>query len=107
MDIQEIQVADAAEIQPPLVTGTILSLNGFDQEVTCESICAEGFTSFAGLMPMKGKDIRDLAESYGRRTIGDGRLIFGLCRVWYLIGLIHWVQDFGSIGQEPCIKGIN
>jgi hypothetical protein len=59
-------------------------------------------------MPMKEKDVRDLAESYGRRTIGDCRVIVGLCCIRYLIGLIHWVQDFlGRIGQEPSIEGIN
>ena len=77
MDIQEIQVADAAEIQPPPVMDTILSWIGFDQEATCERIRAEqGFRSFSDLMPMKEKDVRDLAESYGRRTIEDGRVIF-------------------------------
>ena len=70
MDIQEIQVADAAEIQPPPVMDTILSWIGFDQEATRERIRAEGFTSLSDLMPMKEKDVRHLAKSYGRRTIG-------------------------------------
>ena len=52
---------------------------------------------------LKEKDIRDLAESYGRRTITDGRFIFGLRRIRYLIGLVHWVQDFGRVGQVPTI----
>ena len=47
------------------------------------------------------KDIRDLAESYGRRTVADGRFIFGIRRTQFLLGLIHWVQDFERIaGSE-------
>lgn len=108
MDIEEIPPAEAAEIQPPPVMDTILNWIGFEQqEATRERIREEGFASFADLMPMKEKDIRDLAESYGRRTVADGRVIFGLRRIRYLIGLIHWVQDFGRIGQEPSIEGIN
>jgi hypothetical protein len=55
---------------------------------------------------MKEKDVRDLAESYGRRTLADGRAIFGLRRVCYLIGLIHWNQDFQRTGESPTIEGI-
>jgi hypothetical protein len=73
MDIEEIPPAEAAEIQPPPIMDTILSWIGFEQEATRERIREEGFASFADLMPMKEKDIRDLAESYGRRTIADGR----------------------------------
>jgi hypothetical protein len=54
---------------------------------------------------MKEKDIRDLAESYGQRTAGDGRFIFGIRRTRYLLGLIHWVQDFGRVGEVPSLAG--
>jgi hypothetical protein len=56
---------------------------------------------------MREKDIRDLAESYGRRTIGDGRFIFGICRIKYLIGLVHWVQDFARINGTPDMTVFN
>ncbi len=46
------------------------------------------------------KDICDLAESYGRRTINDGRFIFGVRRIKRLIGLVPWVQDFGWVSEE-------
>lgn len=92
---------------PPPVMDTILTWIGFDIAVTRERIQAEGFESFEDLKPMKEKDISDLSESYGRRTIADGRVIFGLRRIRYLIGLIHWVQDFGRVGGEPTIEGIN
>ena len=53
------------------------------------------------------KDVRDLAKSYTRRTAADGRVIFGLRRVRYLIGLVHWVQDFQRVGEEPTIVGVD
>ena len=56
-------------------------------------------------MSTKAKDISSLAESYGRRTVADGRVIFGLRRIRHLIGLIHWVQDFRRVGEEPTIAG--
>ena len=34
----------------------------------------------------------------------DGRFIFGLRRIRYLIGLVHWVQDYGRVGQTPTIE---
>jgi hypothetical protein len=86
---------------------TILGWIGFDQAATRDRIREEGFEMFADLATMKEKDIRDLAESYSRRTVADGRAIFGLRRIRYMIGLIHWVQDYGRIGEEPTLVGID
>ena len=77
---------------------------GFDVQATRERLRVEGFNAFDDLRALKEKDIRDLAESYDRRTIVDGRFIFGLRRIRYLIGLVHWVQDFGRVGQTPTIE---
>jgi hypothetical protein len=76
---------------------------GFENEVTRERIQVEGFGTFADLATMKEKDIRVLAESYGRRTVGDGRFIFGIRLVRFLIRLVHWVQDFACINETPSI----
>ena len=89
------------------VMDTILTWIGFDQEETRERLQAEGFESFDDILAMKEKDVRDLAESYSRRTIADGRTIFGIRRIRYMIGLIHWVQDFERIGESPSLEGIN
>jgi hypothetical protein len=107
MDIEAInEVVDEPPPAPP-VMDTILSWIGFDQEATRNRLQAEGFESFADILAMKEKDVRDLAESYGRRTVADGRTIFGLRKIRYLIGLIHWVQDYQRIGEEPTIVGIH
>jgi len=104
MDIEEI-VEAVDDVVPP-VMDTILSWIGFEQDDTRERLLQEGFESFADVLAMREKDVRDLADSYGRRTIADGRAIFGLRRTRYLIGLIHWVQDYQRIGEEPTLLGI-
>ena len=104
MDIEP--PGEVAGPPPPPVMDTILEWIGFDQEATRDRIREEGFETFADLATMKEKDIRDLAESYSRRTVADGRAIFGLRRIRYMIGLIHWVQDFGRVGQTPTVEGI-
>ena len=83
---------------------TALQWIGFDAQATRDRLKVKGFNAFDDLRALKEKDIRDLAESYGRRTIVDGRFIFGLRRIRYLIGLVHWVQDFGRVGQTPTIE---
>ena len=90
-NVAEVAVAvDNVPVVAPPVMDTILTWIGFDQQATCDRICEEGFgRDFADLMSTKEKDISALAESYGRRTIADGRVIFGLRRVKHLIGLIH------------------
>ena len=80
---------------------------GFAITATRERIRVEGFRSFEDLNSMKEKDIRDLAESYGRRTVGDGRFIFGIRRTKYLIGLVHWVHGFTRINGTPSMGVFN
>jgi hypothetical protein len=55
---------------------TALQLIGFENAATRKRIQAEGLGTLEDLASMKEKDIRDLTESYGRRTVGDGRFIF-------------------------------
>ena len=75
----EAPIADIQEVvDKPPVMDTVLLWIGFDQEATRDRLREEGFESFGDLATMKEKDIRDLAESYGRRTVADGRSIFGL-----------------------------
>jgi hypothetical protein len=99
-DIQEV-------VEEPPVMDTVLMWIGFDQEAMMNRLREEGFESFGDLTSMKEKDICDLAESYGRPTVADGRSIFGLRRIRNLIGLIHWVQDFAKVGEEPTLAGLD
>ena len=106
MDIEQVVAVapDAAPAPPPM--DIILTWIGIEQPAIRERIRTEGFESFDDLLAMREKDIRGLSESYYRRTIADGRIIFGLRKTRYMIGLIHWVQDFVRIGQSPTINGI-
>ena len=74
----EIKVLDdmAQEPLPPPVMDTIL---GFEQDATRVRLMDEGFESFADVLAMKEKDVRELLDSsYGQRTICDGQATFGL-----------------------------
>ena len=61
------------------------------------------FTEFSEL---NKKDISDLAESYGKRTVADGKFIFGLQRTKRLKAMIHWVQDFERVSEAPTTAGL-
>jgi hypothetical protein len=102
---QTMDIPDEVVIAPPMIDTALLWI-GFEQEATRERLRTEGFDTFDDLHSMKEKDIRDLADSYTRRTVADGRTIFGLKRTRYLIGLIHWVQDFARVGETPSLDGI-
>jgi hypothetical protein len=115
MDIAGPPIVDVVNPVPPVVPpppavepmDLALEWIGFGIAATRERIRVEGFGTFEDLNSMKEKDIRDLAESYGRRTIGDGRFIFGIRRTKYLIGLVHWVQDFTRINGTPSMDVFN
>ena len=103
MDIAEI-AGDKVATEPPVVDPDPMEMArlwiGFENEATGNRLPAEGrLTTFEDIDSVKEKDIRELAESYGRRTINDGRFIFGVRRTKHLIGLVHWVQDFGRVSE--------
>ena len=73
-----------------------LHMIGFENAQVRERLRAEqGFETFDNLKSMKEKDICNLADLYTRLTIGDGRFMFCVRRIRHLIGIVHWVQDFG------------
>ena len=98
--IEEIQADGPGAVNP---MDLALQWIGFDNEATRNRLRIEGFDAFSDLQSMREKDIRDLAESYGRRTVADGRFIFGVRRIRYLIGMIHWVQDFVRVSGIPSL----
>jgi hypothetical protein len=71
-----------------------LTYIGFDIPAVRARLRAEGLTTFSDLKSLKEKDIRDIAESFSKRTVNDGRYLFGIRRTRLLIGLIHWVQYY-------------
>ena len=107
MDANAPRIEGLVDELPPVVNTMELALTwvGFDSEATRNRIQVEGFGSFDDLKSMKENDIRDLAESYGRRAVADGRFIFRICRIRYLIGMVHWVQDLTRAGESPSLDG--
>jgi hypothetical protein len=93
--------------QPPPAAPIMNEMNlallqiGFANFGVRQRLRDEGLASFNDLKSLTEKDIRDVAETFGRRTVNDGRFIFGIRRIRLLIGLVHWVQDFGRIGETP------
>ena len=48
---------------------------------------------FEDMLELSEKDISDLEYSYSKRTVGDGRFIFGLQRTKRVKAMIHWVHS--------------
>ena len=42
-----------------------------------------------------------MAEEFGKRTMANGRIVFGLGRTTKLIGAMHWVQDCYRSNDPP------
>jgi hypothetical protein len=92
-DASVASVVNAAD-EMDLVLGYI----GFDNITVCDRIRNEGLLQdFSDLKSLKEKDIWDLSESFTKRTVGDGRFLFGIRRTRLLVGTVHWVQDFDRV----------
>jgi hypothetical protein len=78
---------------------------GFTNDIQRIAI-SENVADFADMADLKGKDISDLAESFAKRSVADGRIHFGLARTKRFKGMIHWVQDFGRVSEVPTIDGL-
>ena len=114
MDIIGPAAADVNVDIPPVelpalanLMDTALQWIGFANAATRKQIQTEGFRTFGDLISLNEKDIRDMNESYGRRTIADGRFIFGTRRIKYLMGLVHWVHDFTRVNGTPSLDEFN
>jgi hypothetical protein len=56
---------------------------------------------------LKEKEISELSDSYAKRTVAAGKMVFGLQRIKRLKALIHWVQDFARVNSTPTIGSLN
>ena len=66
----------------------------------------DAFSTLSELSTFKEEDIRDLASGFAKRTINEGRIIFGLKKTKRMIALMHWVQDFYRCSETPTLQGI-
>ena len=85
----------------------ILTWIGFTDGPQRHRICQEGgFGTMSDFVGVTETDIRNMAESFEKRTDANGRILFGMRRIKWLIGIMHWVQDFLRCSLQPTIAGI-
>ena len=73
---------------------------GFGVDNDRNSIREEGgFDAFDDFVGITENDIRDMASSFAKRTVAQGRINFGMRRIKYTLGIMHWVQDEGRCSR--------
>ena len=93
----------AGVVDPYIIVDQCLEWIGFGIPNQRVSITIEaGFNSLNDLNDIEEKDIRDMADSFQKRTIAK-RINFGMRRTKWLIAMMHWVQDFSCCSKQPTI----
>ena len=65
-----------------------------------------GFDSLTDFYDINETDIRDMAESFSKRSPAANRIIFGMRRIKWLISMIHWAQDHQRCSKDPDLDDI-
>lgn len=86
--------------RPVLTVRMALAVCQFNAAETA-SLVAQAIPDWNVFLRMTSKDIISIAEDYGKRTIADGRIVFGFFRTKELQGLMHWVQDMKRMSRDP------
>ena len=77
---------------------------GFTDVQHRNSIIAEGgFNGLIDFFDVTETDIRDMAESFSKRSPAANRINFGMRRIKWLIAMMHWCQDHQRCSEEPDI----
>ncbi len=85
----------------------VLQVIGFDIDVDRDNIIIAGLAQFEDFRYLVEKDIRDMAEEFGKRTQAAGKIVFGLGRLKKLVGVMHWVQDCFRTSDVPSHENFN
>ena len=85
----------------------ILTWIGFTIDANRTSIINDAFSEFSDIQSLTEKDITELSESFGRRTVTNGRIDFGIRRTKRLKFMMHWVQDFYRVSMIPTTDGLD
>ena len=83
----------------------MLTWIGFNIQGNRTSIINDAFSTFSDIQALTEKDIKDLQESFARRTAQNDRINFGICRTKRLKNMMHWVQDFYRVSSTPLLRG--
>ena len=101
----EVAVAPIVnEGSPMMLIGVdkVLQVIGFESEAERTGISMQtGLGRFEDFRYLVEKDIRDMADEFGKRTQANGRIVFGLGRTKKLTGVMHWVQDCHRASDIP------
>jgi hypothetical protein len=99
----------AGQVGAAALQGVPFFLNaiGFTIPEQRERIIEAGLGEFEDFRHLNDKDIRDMAEEFAKRSIPNGRIIFGLGRTKKLVGVMHWIQDCHRTSDEPDIENFN
>ena len=93
----------AGIVDPYIIVDQCLQWIGFGIPNQQASISSEaGFNSLDDLNNIEEKDIRDMADSFQKRTIAN-RINFWMRHTKWLIAMMHWVQDFYRCSKQPTI----
>ena len=85
----------------------ILHWIGFRIPAQRASVYNDAFSSWDDIRLLTEKDINNMATSYAGRTATNGRITFGTSRTKRVKQMIHWVQDFYRVSEEPTIVGLD
>ena len=85
----------------PVGVAFVLQTIGFNDAGERDSIMEAGLNQFEDFRYLVDKDIRDMADDFGKRTQANGRIVFGMGRTKKLMGVMHWVQDCYRASDIP------
>jgi hypothetical protein len=72
----------------------VLLAIGFNAAVERTNIMAAGISEFEDFRYLLvEKDIHDMADKFGKRSVAKGKIVFGLGHTKKLTGAMHWVPD--------------
>jgi hypothetical protein len=102
------QVEAAVQLVMPLEgVDFLLDAIGFNVAEDRERIMEAGLADYEDFRYLVEKDIRDMADEFGKRTQQNGRIIFGLGRTKKLTGVMHWIQDCHRTSDAPDHNNFN
>ena len=80
---------------------------GFGHVQHCNAIIDEGgFDRWTDSYNINETDIRDMVESFSKRSPAANRIIFGMRRIKWLISMMHWAQDHQRCSEDPDVNDI-
>ena len=100
----EVAVAPIVNEGSPMMlidVDKVLQVIGFESEAERAGIMQAGLGQFEDFRYLVEKDIRDMADEFGKRTQANGQIVSGLGRTKKLTGVMHWVQDCHRASDIP------